>query len=75
MLIAVVASVPATIAAVGTYLLHRAIRTPSGDRIGSVVERTHALSAADVALTQDIHGKVMHRDDATEPHAQERKGD
>jgi len=74
-LLAAIGIVPATIAAVGTYLLHRQLRTPSGDTIGKVTERTHDLTAADVALTKEIHGRVMHRQDDTQPHAQERHGD
>ena len=74
-MIALIAGLPAILSTVFAFLIHRAIRTPSGNRIGSVVEKTHDLSAADVALTQDIHGKVMHRADETKPHAQERKGD
>lgn len=74
-LLASIGIIPATIAAVGTYLLHRQLRTPSGDTIGKVAERTHDLTAADVALTQDIHSRVMHRDDATRLPSREREGD
>lgn len=74
-LVALIAGLPAILATVFAYLIHRAIRTPSGDRIGSVIERTHDLSAADVKLTGDIHKRVMHRADDTQPHARERRGD
>jgi hypothetical protein len=74
-LVALIAGLPAILATVFAFLIHRAIRTPSGDRIGKVVERTHELSAADVMMTEQIHGKVMHRDSLTQPPARERKGD
>lgn len=49
--IAAIVAVPSTVAAVLAYLNRRAITTPSGDKLGEVMERTHDLSAADVALT------------------------
>lgn len=49
--IAAIVALPGILASVLAYLNRRAIRTPSGDKIGEVMERTHDLSAADVALT------------------------
>lgn len=49
---------PATLAAYFAYRVKRAIRTPSGDTIGKVVERTHDLSSADLALTTKVHEKI-----------------
>jgi hypothetical protein len=43
--IALIAAAPALLAAVFAYLNNRAIKTPSGDKIGRVVERTHDLAA------------------------------
>ena len=57
-LLALIAVVPGTIAAVGVILVRRSIRTPSGDSIGAVMERTHDLSSADLALTTKVHKAV-----------------
>jgi cobalamin synthase len=43
--VALIAAAPALLAAILAYLNNRAIKTPSGDKIGSVVERTHDLAA------------------------------
>jgi cobalamin synthase len=43
--IALIAAAPALLAAIFAYLNSRAIKTPSGDKIGHVVERTHDLAA------------------------------
>jgi cobalamin synthase len=43
--IALIAAAPALLAAIFAYLNSRAIKTPSGDKIGRVVERTHDLAA------------------------------
>ena len=51
-------TVPAVLSAVFAYLIHRAVQTPSGSRLGSVVELTHDLSAVDLALTKAVHKKV-----------------
>lgn len=44
-----IVAVPATIAAWASLLGVRRMRTPSGDNIGHVVERTHDLAAVGVA--------------------------
>jgi hypothetical protein len=43
--IALIAAAPALLAAIFAFLNNRAIKTPSGDKIGRVVERTHDLAA------------------------------
>jgi hypothetical protein len=50
--IALIAAAPALLAATFAYLNGRAIKTPSGDKIGSVVERTHDLAAVAVPSLQ-----------------------
>ena len=57
-LLALIAVVPGTIAAVGVLIVRKRITTPSGDPIGTVVERTHDLSSADLAMTTKVHDKV-----------------
>lgn len=44
-----IVAVPATIAALASLQTRRRLRTPSGDSIGAVVERTHDLAAVGVA--------------------------
>lgn len=58
MLVALIAVVPAIVSAWFAYLIHRNIKTPSGDRIGAVMERTHEASTADLALTTQVHRAV-----------------
>lgn len=48
--LAVCAMLPGIVAAVIAYLNRREIRTPSGDSLGRVAERTHDMTAASVAL-------------------------
>lgn len=57
-LLALIAVVPSTIAALFAYLSHRQMRTPSGDRLGAVVERGTHLAEANTALTLGIHDAV-----------------
>jgi hypothetical protein len=45
-MLALIASIPATLAAVLSYLNRRQMRTPSGDSIGTQVERTHDITHA-----------------------------
>lgn len=53
--IAAIVAVPGILTVVLGYLIRREIRTPSGDSLGRVAERTHDLSAASVALnTQTV---------------------
>lgn len=56
---AAVAGIPGVLAALVALGNRRAIQTPSGDKIGEVMERTHDLSAADVALTTAAV-KILH---------------
>lgn len=51
-LVALIAAVPATIAAVVALLNRRSLRTPSGDSIGAVAERAEHMTNAGVALTR-----------------------
>lgn len=57
-LIALIAGIPAIIAAVASAIVLYRTKTPSGDRIGHVVERTEHLSAVDVGLTRSVAKKV-----------------
>lgn len=52
-IIAIVASLPATVSAIGVILMRRDIRTPSGTTIGRQVEDTNHNSL--VSATQSLH--------------------
>lgn len=56
---AYIAALGGAIAAVISAKNHRAMKTPSGDPIGQVVERTHDLSAVSVAATTGIDGPLV----------------
>lgn len=64
-LLALIAGVPAWLAAVFAFLTRRQVRTPSGNTIGEVVERTHDLSAANSGLLNRLHGERFDDKDAT----------
>lgn len=66
MLIALIAGLPAIIAAVFAGLVHRQVKTPSGDTLGEVAERTHDLSAADVALSRHVLAETSGDQDRAE---------
>lgn len=51
-------TVPAIIGALLARDIRRRVKTPSGDTIGAVVERTHDLSSADLALTKSVHEHI-----------------
>jgi cytochrome bd-type quinol oxidase subunit 1 len=51
-------TVPAILSALFAFLIHRAVQTPSGSRLGQVAELTHDLSAVDLALTKAVHAKI-----------------
>lgn len=53
-LVALVAGLPAIIAALFAGLTHRAVRTPSGERIGTQVEEAHHATSANTALLTAI---------------------
>lgn len=57
-LVALIAGLPAIIGAVFSAIVLLRIRTPSGGSIGAVVERTHDLSAVDVAISTAVHKQV-----------------
>lgn len=52
-LIALIASVPGTLAALLAYMNRRSIRTPSGDPIGHVAERAEHASQVGMALSSE----------------------
>lgn len=63
-----ITGVPAIIAAIGSAIAvvigaanRRNLKTPSGDPIGQVVERTHDLSAVSVAATTGIDGPLVRK--------------
>jgi hypothetical protein len=47
--------IPAVAAAYFAYRVHVSIKTPSGDSIGAVAERTHDLAAVNTAMLKDVH--------------------
>lgn len=58
---AYIAALGAAIAAVIAAINHRNMKTPSGDSIGTVVERTHDLSAVTTAAATGISGPLSQR--------------
>lgn len=61
-IVALIAGLPAIMAAFYARRNHAQLKTPSGDSIGHVVERTHDLTAANTALMAKANG---HTKDAT----------
>lgn len=57
-ILAGIGALVAIINGLGIALVYLHIRTPSGDRIGRVAERTHDLSAADLAATTQLLGHL-----------------
>lgn len=57
-IVAFVVGLPATLGAVFAYLNGRALRTPSGDRPGALIERTHELAIVNTELTAQTHKAV-----------------
>lgn len=58
MIIALIAAMPAALAVYLSYRINYKIRTPSGDDIGTVVERTHELAAVNEAVLLAMHNVV-----------------
>lgn len=69
--IALIAATPGILAAVFAFLNHRAIKLPSGGKIGPKVEQTHELVAVGVAQnTAMMDANGVHDpagDDASKP--------
>jgi hypothetical protein len=55
-LVALIAGLPAIIAAIGVLFVRRDLKLPSGEKIGHVIERSHDLTAANTALLQRLNG-------------------
>jgi cobalamin synthase len=53
-LVALIAGAPAILAAIFAFRVHRDVKTPSGDTLGAVAERTHDMTSANLALTQKV---------------------
>lgn len=57
-LVALIPSIPASIAAWRSGLIHRDIQTPSGDAIGHVIERAHETGIANNLLLRKQNGET-----------------
>jgi hypothetical protein len=55
-IVALITGLPAIIAAIFAAKSHGKLKTPSGDNIGHVVERTHDLAAANMGLLMHKNG-------------------
>lgn len=64
-LIALIAGLPSTIAAIGAIYLAKQLRTPSGDTPGALIERTHELAIVNTEMTMDVHKQVGHPPEQT----------
>lgn len=62
-IISFIPTIPALVAAWLAYRTHERVRTPSGDTIGTVVEKTHDLAAADLAMTTQVHKTITNGED------------
>lgn len=60
---ALIVALPTYVGAYYAIRVHRQVKTPSGDTIGAVAERTHDLTSADLALTKDIHRTIQNGHD------------
>jgi hypothetical protein len=58
---AAVASLPGCLAAFVSLLNRREIKTPSGDSLGRVAERTHDMTAANNMMLNKINGDLNHK--------------
>lgn len=56
--LSLIAAVPSTLAVVLTYLIRRDVKTPSGDTLGEVAERTHDVTHATLAQTSLLVGDL-----------------
>lgn len=55
-IVAVCGALPGTLAALVALTVRRQLKTPSGDHIGAVVERSHDITSANFALLKKING-------------------
>lgn len=63
-IIVLITTLPAIIAAIYARSVRRDVSTPSGDTIGSVVERTHELTAVNTGMLQQVHEKTVNGEHA-----------
>ena len=66
--------VPALAAAWFAYRIHVKIKTPSGDNIGAVAERTHDLAAVNTAMLKDVHHATSNGESSPEGTAAAERG-
>lgn len=57
-LVALIAGLPATLSAIFAYRVALQLRTPSGEQVGALVEKTHDLSVSNTTLTMQVHKHV-----------------
>lgn len=65
-IVATIATAPAILAALLSYLVHRQIKTPSGDNLGTVVERTHETAVANHLFLRTMNGHGNHDEEGTD---------
>lgn len=65
--VAGITAIPATVAALASLHVRREIRTPSGDTIGQVIERSHDIGCANHAILRKQNGG---RDEPTQAAAE-----
>jgi len=64
-----IAAVGSAVAAVISSLNRRSLKTPSGEAIGTQVEKTHHLTATNTALLVKANGRAVKQEaDAKEKH-------
>ena len=70
-LVALIAGLPAIIAAVGVLLVHGQVKTPSGKTLGEVAEYAHDTAIANNLLLSRHNGPTKPIDQATIDHETE----
>ena len=59
-IVASITTAPAILASWLAYSIRREVRTPSGDRLGAVVERAHETGIANNLLLRKLNGHTDH---------------
>lgn len=57
-LVTLITTIPAILAAIWARTVVNQVRTPSGDTLGAVAERTHDLAAVNTKMITDVHTSV-----------------
>jgi hypothetical protein len=73
-MVELIAIIPSLAAAYFAYRIHVSVKTPSGDTIGKVTERTHDLAAVNTAMLKDVHRATANGESSPEGTAAAERG-